>query len=133
MQKKPEGQSAEPVNASRKPYAKPKLTRYGAVHSLTRAGTSTKNEGNPTQKRIQGSDRSLKHRIERVGTHPLGIGLYLFDYRDPFRDAYGHGRRLGVMADEVLGVLPAAVSRDAAGFLNVDYAALGIEPPSDSE
>ena len=133
MHKKPEGQGADPASATRKPYGKPKLTRYGAVHSLTRAGTSTKNEGNPTQKRIQGSDRRLKQRIERVGTHPLGIGLYLFDYRASFRDAYGHGRRLGVMADEVLGVRPSAVSRDAAGYFNVDYAALGIETRSGTE
>ena len=132
MQKRPEGQPVEPASASRKPYSKPKLIRYGAVHALTRAGTSTKNEGNPTLKRISGSDARLKENVQRVGTHPLGIGLYLFDYRPAFRDVHGHGRRFGVMADEVLDVLPDAVSRDAAGFLHVDYAALGIVPGAES-
>jgi hypothetical protein len=129
MQKKPDGRldgATRAEGADRKPYATPKLIRYGAVHSLTRAGTSTKNEGNPSQKRLSGSDRRLKENVLRVGTHPLGIGLYLYDYRPEFRAAHGYGRQLGVMADEVARVLPDALSRDAAGFLAVDYAALGI-------
>ena len=72
------------------------------------------------------SDRRAKARIVRIGNHPLGIGLYLFDYRAGFRDEWGHGRQFGVMADEVETVLPDAVSVHADGFKVVDYGRLGI-------
>jgi len=128
MQKKPEaGRDAATGEPARRRYVKPKLTRYGAVQSLTRSGLSSKNEGNPGLMKLGGSDARLKENIRRVGTHPLGLGLYIFDYRTQHRDVYGHGRQFGVMADEVAAVLPAAVSRDAAGYLVVDYGALGIE------
>ncbi|HYC35093.1 MAG TPA: tail fiber domain-containing protein [Usitatibacter sp.] len=72
------------------------------------------------------SDRLLKQDWVRIGTHPLGVGIYLFDYKPEFRDRHGHGRQFGVMADEVERVLPAAVTRDADGYRRVDYAMLGI-------
>jgi hypothetical protein len=72
------------------------------------------------------SCRSVKQSISRIGTHPLGIGLYLFDYKPEFRDRYGHGRQFGVMADEVEAVMPRAVSRDPRGHQVVDYAMLGV-------
>jgi hypothetical protein len=59
------------------------------------------------------SDRRLKSNIVRIGTHPLGIGIYEFDM-------FGE-RRTGVMADEVLQVLPEAVIQDAAGYYMVRY------------
>lgn len=62
------------------------------------------------------SDRRLKSNIERVGTHPLGIGVYEYDI-------FGKRER-GVMADEVLGVRPEAVARHTSGFLTVDYGRL---------
>jgi hypothetical protein len=72
------------------------------------------------------SDRRMKERIVRVGNHPAGFGLYLFDYKAAYKDACGHGRQFGVMADEVEAVAPAAVGVDARGYKVVDYAALGI-------
>lgn len=122
-----DGRESGAGQAGRKPYAKPKLTRYGTVKALTRSGLFSRNEGAPTQKKTVGSDRGLKQRIERVGTHPRGYGLYLFDYRPEFRDEHGHGRQFGVMADEVEALVPEAVSRDARGYLAVDYAVLGID------
>lgn len=110
----------------RKPYAPPKLVRFGQVQDLTRAGTSTKNEGQPGSKKVGGSDRRLKENIARVGTHPLGFGLYLFDYRAEFRAAHGTGRQFGVMADEVRPLRPAAVNVGRDGFDEVDYSVLGI-------
>ena len=62
------------------------------------------------------SDRRLKSNIEHVGTHPLGIGIY--DY-----DIFGNRER-GVMADEVLSVMPNAVSVHPSGFMQVDYGML---------
>lgn len=62
------------------------------------------------------SDRRLKSNIVRIGTHPLGIGVYAYDIE---------GRSdIGVMADEVLTVRPDAVMRGADGFLRVNYGRL---------
>ena len=63
------------------------------------------------------SDRRLKKNIKRVGTHPLGIGIYEFDY------VWGE-HATGVMADEVRRVKPDAVLRDASGYDMVDYSKL---------
>lgn len=62
------------------------------------------------------SDRRLKSNIVRVGTHPLGIGIYEYDIFDR--------REFGVMAQEVLGVKPEAVLRHPSGYLMVNYGAL---------
>ena len=62
------------------------------------------------------SDRRLKSSIVRVGTHPLGIGIY--DY-----DIFGHRER-GVMADEVELVRPHAVTIHESGYRMVNYAEL---------
>jgi hypothetical protein len=76
------------------------------------------------------SDRRTKQNIVRVGTHPVGVPLYVFDYKPEFREHCGAGRRIGVMADEVERVLPAAVSVGPNGYKVVDYGLLGISPPA---
>lgn len=63
------------------------------------------------------SDRRLKTNIKRVGTHPLGIGIYEFDY------VWGE-HATGVMADEVKTVMPEAVTRHPSGYDVVDYSKL---------
>ena len=62
------------------------------------------------------SDRRLKSNIERVGTHPLGIGIYEYDI-------FGT-RQIGVMADEVEAVRPYAVIQHPSGYKMVNYGAL---------
>jgi hypothetical protein len=62
------------------------------------------------------SDRRLKSNIERVGTHPLGIGVYEYDILGE--------RQRGVMADEVLTVKPEAVITGSDGYMMVDYGML---------
>jgi hypothetical protein len=63
------------------------------------------------------SDRRLKKNIRRIAEHPLGIGVYAFDYLD--------GQpAIGVMADEVEKVLPAAVGTDSRGYKFVNYRTL---------
>jgi hypothetical protein len=61
------------------------------------------------------SDRRLKSNIRRVGTHPLGIGIYTYEI--------GGESRIGVMADEVEVVKPEAVV-EVGPFKAVDYARL---------
>jgi len=73
-----------------------------------------------------GSDPGIKECVIKIGDHPLGIGLYLFDYKTAYRDQWGHGRQFGVMADEVEAVMPEAVSVHPDGYKMVDYAMLGI-------
>lgn len=113
----------------RKSYQRPVLRHYGDVHLLTR-GTGATANGDGGQMMKVTSDRSVKENLERIGDHPLGIGLYLFEYRPEFRDAYGHGRQFGPMADEVEAVMPAAVSVGPRGHKQVDYAMLGITRPA---
>lgn len=59
------------------------------------------------------SDRRLKSNIKRVGTHPIGVGIY--DYT-----MMGMPQR-GVIAQEVQKVRPDLVERHANGYLMVNY------------
>lgn len=111
----------------RKPYRAPRLVVYGSVRELTlgRGGASPDGASNTKKsKKPKPSDPAVKQNILRIGTHPLGIGLYLFEYKPAFRI---DGRRhFGVMADEVEQVMPEAVCRDENGIRQVDHALLGI-------
>lgn len=112
----------------KKTYSKPTLVIYGSVRSFTLAGLSGPPEdGNQGASKKPGSDRALKENISKIGEHPLGMGLYLFDYRPEHRSTHGDGRRFGVMADEVELFVPAAVSMHADGYKRVDYEMLGID------
>lgn len=62
------------------------------------------------------SDERLKSNVERVGTHPLGIGIYDYDI--------GGERQRGVMAQDVAKVKPEAVAKTPSGYLAVNYGAL---------
>jgi hypothetical protein len=118
-------------------YTQPVLTRYGSVKTLTAAGTAgdfeQPNPGTSTgcsmdnsrkDCRMQ-SERSTKQNIVYVGRHPLGIGLYLFEYKSAYRK-WGYGRQFGVMVDEVERVMPEAVSAHPDGYKLVNYAMLGV-------
>lgn len=112
-------------------YSRPSLRVYGSVGELTMGNNGTcADGGGQNDQNCQGgnipSDRSIKENIIRIGDHPIGIGLYLFDYKPEFRDAHGHGRQFGVMADEVETVMPEAVSHHTNGYKTVDYGLLGI-------
>ena len=104
------------------------------VQDLTQGGTRNNNEGggpgpaSDTTKK-SGSSRHMKEHIAKIGTHPLGFGLYLFDYKSEFLGYAGHGRQFGVMIDEVVGVVPAAIGIDESGYPVVDYSMLGIHRP----
>jgi hypothetical protein len=60
------------------------------------------------------SDRRLKRRVKRVGTHAdLGVGVYEYEMA-------GFPQR-GVIAQEVAAVRPDLVKRHPSGYLMVDY------------
>ena len=62
------------------------------------------------------SDARLKSNIVKVGEHPIGIGIY--DY-----NIFGNRER-GVMAQELMQVMPDAVHQDSNGYFMVDYGRL---------
>ena len=123
------GGQTPPKTVSAKPgkltYSRPTLRIYGAVRAMTQNNPGP-NTGDAMTMMTTPSDRSLKQNIARVGTHPLGIGLYLFDYKPEFKDRFGHARRLGVMADEVETVLATAVVVHPEGFKMVRYPMLEL-------
>jgi hypothetical protein len=65
------------------------------------------------------SDLRLKRDVVPVGVLPSGIHLYAFSY------IWGGPRYIGVVAQDVLKVMPAAVSVDDYGFYRVDYGMIG--------
>jgi len=133
-----ESKNRDPEPGARKKYVVPSLVVYGAVGALTQSGSGMWTEtdlgwsmgmwnGCSSQtSRKSCSERRVKENIVRIGDHPLGFGLYLFDYRPAFRAQWGHGRQFGVMIDEVETVMPAAVSMHPDGYRRVDYGMLGI-------
>jgi len=64
------------------------------------------------------SDRRLKKNIVRIGTHKSGVGVYSYTMKRTGIDD------VGVMAQELQGVMPEAVSTDSDGYLMVDYSKL---------
>jgi hypothetical protein len=113
--------------SAKAPYSSPVLRVFGSVGVLTKgqAGSGTDSAG---KAKIPpgASDRTIKENIVKVGDHPLGIGLYLFDYKPQYRETCGHDRQFGVMADEVETVKPEAVSIHRDGYKQVNYDLLGI-------
>ena len=67
------------------------------------------------------SDVALKHDVMLLGHLDNGLGYYRFSYHGSDR-AY-----VGVMAQEVQAVMPAAIVRGRDGYLRVHYDKLGVE------
>src|SRR5262249_18906536 len=67
------------------------------------------------------SDVRLKHDITLLGHLDNGLGFYRFAYNGSSK-AY-----VGVMAQEVQAVVPAAVARGRDGYLRVPYDKLGLK------
>jgi hypothetical protein len=62
------------------------------------------------------SDRRLKTNIKRIGTHKLGVGIYEYDIMGK--------HDVGVMAQEVINVLPEAIHIHPSGYMMVNYGRL---------
>ena len=103
-------------------YVQPELKQFGDLKGMTQGASGPSGDGQGMN--MASSDRRVKENIVRVGQHPSGVGLYLFDYKPEYRERCGYGRRLGVMADEVAAILPEAVHVHPDGHLMVDYALL---------
>src|SRR4029078_5113837 len=66
------------------------------------------------------SDIALKHDVVLLGHLANGLGYYRFSYLGSSK-VY-----VGVMAQGVQGVMPAAVTRGSDGYLRVYYEKLGL-------
>lgn len=66
------------------------------------------------------SDSRLKENVNRIGTTTQGLPFYSFSYIGK-PEIYA-----GVMAQDVLSVMPEAVLLDPSGFYTVDYGKLGL-------
>jgi len=126
------GSGATSLPAVKEPYSRPVFRVYGRLHRITHGTGSSFPDGNsgmgPPDMPMT-SDRSLKQNIIRIGNHPLGFGLYLFEYKAEYRERCGDGRHFGVMADEVEKVMPRAVVPGFDGFKAVNYGQIGISFP----
>ena len=71
-------------------------------------------------------DVRVKKNVARIGTHPLGFGIHLFDYKPEFSAENGLGRQFGVIADEVEMIVPEAVMVGIDGYKRVNYSLLGV-------
>lgn len=67
------------------------------------------------------SDIALKHDIVLLGHLANGLGYYRFSYLG------SHKAYVGVLAQEVEGVMPEAVTRGSDGYLRVYYEKLGLK------
>jgi hypothetical protein len=74
-----------------------------------------------TRRVVRRSDMMLKHDISLLGHLDNGLGFYRFSYNGSDK-AY-----VGVMAQEVQTVMPAAVLRGGDGYLRVSYDKLGLK------
>ena len=72
------------------------------------------------------SDIRMKENIIAIGTLPNGLPFYQFEYKPKFKnDKYaGHGKFVGVMAQEVEEIMPEAVITRADGYKMVNYGVL---------
>jgi len=115
----------------KEPYSRPVFRVYGRLHRVTRGNASDPGDGASGMNFPPDppSDRRLKQNIIQIGNHPLGFGLYLFDYKPEYRERCGDGRHFGVMADEVEKVMPSAVVPGFDGFKAVNYGRIGISFP----
>lgn len=68
-----------------------------------------------------GSDRKLKENIKKLGESPSGLGIYKFNYIDNAK------KYIGVMADEVMEIVPEAVAIMSNGFLGVNYNLIDVQ------
>ena len=103
----------------------------GALSGLAGAGGAAAGTGigvgsfNPGLSSFIGSDQNIKENISKVGSLDNGINVYKFDYKPEYKDTWGHGSHIGVMAQEVEKVIPEAVATHEDGYKLVNYAMLG--------
>ena len=69
------------------------------------------------------SDIRTKENIKVIGKMKNGLNVYSFEYKKEFKDSEyaGHGKFVGVMAQEVEKIIPEAVFTGSDGYKVVNY------------
>jgi hypothetical protein len=70
------------------------------------------------------SDIRTKENIKAIGLLSNGLPVYEYEYKPEWKDEAGHGKFVGVMAQEVELVQPEAVITRPDGYKMVNYGAL---------
>jgi hypothetical protein len=70
------------------------------------------------------SDIRLKTNVKQVGKLNNGIKLYTWNWTEEGKDIAGDQAEYGVIAQEVMEVVPEAVIEGNDGYLRVSYEAL---------
>lgn len=70
------------------------------------------------------SDIRTKEHIKQIGFLPSGLSVYEYEYKPEWKNEAGHGKFIGVMAQEVEMVQPKAVITRPDGYKMVNYGAL---------
>ena len=70
------------------------------------------------------SDIRTKEHIKAIGWLPNGLPVYEYEYKPEWKNEAGHGKFIGVMAQEVEMVQPQAVITRLDGYKMVNYGAL---------
>ena len=75
---------------------------------------------------IMASDIRMKENIKQIHWLPNGLPVYEYEYKPEFKDhpLAGHGKFVGVMAQEVEAVYPQAVTTIENGYKAVNYGLL---------
>jgi hypothetical protein len=75
---------------------------------------------------IMASDIRMKENIKQIHWLPNGLPVYEYEYKAEFKDhpLAGHGKFVGVMAQEVEMVQPEAVITNTDGYKMVNYGVL---------
>jgi hypothetical protein len=67
------------------------------------------------------SDIRLKENIHRIGKTKSGLNVYRWNWKEFAKEIVGNTPSVGVLAQEVMRVIPKAVFRGTHGYLMVDY------------
>ncbi len=70
---------------------------------------------------IMASDIRMKDNIKSLGYEYKGLPVYEFEYKTEFKAEAGHGKFVGVMAQDVEKVMPYAVITGQDGYKMVNY------------
>ena len=73
---------------------------------------------------IMASDIRMKESIKSLGYEYKGLPVYEFEYKPEFKAEAGHGKFVGVMAQDVEKVMPYAVITNSNGYKMVNYGAI---------
>jgi hypothetical protein len=117
----PQFQAYQGANIAAAPIAQTTQNAYNAAQNNYNQQVATQNANTAGlyslgSAAIGLSDRRLKTNIKRIGTHKLGVGIYEYDILGK--------HDVGVMAQEVIHVLPEAIHIHPSGYMMVDYGRL---------